>query len=92
MLALVLEDLRGDIHDSDDDALLEKALLECDGFVEEVYQTVDRFSSNINSDSKRRKTWASMKVVKREKIILALERRLEHAKSTLTLALQSSSR
>ena len=92
MLALVLEDLRRDIHDSDDHALLEKALLECDECIEEVYQTINRFSFNINSGSKRRKTWTSMKVVKREKIILTLEKHLEHAKSTLTLALQSSSR
>lgn len=91
-LSIVLNQLEVEATEGSEDQALRNALLECQTGIEDVQNSVSDLAPAFISSGKVYRTWASLKTVSRAKLVAKLEDRLEKAKTTLTLALQSSTR
>ena len=92
VISIILSQLQDELRRGEEDHIIGEALLECQNCVEEVSTSVKDLAPVFLTEGKAYKAWASLRAVNRTKLIAKLEDRLEKAKSTLSLALQSSAR
>ena len=72
----------------DKEDILWQALSFCREVMEEFKCVLAKFDVNMASNDKRRRHWASLKIVFKNQALGELERKLERAKSLLTLAVE----
>ena len=92
LLSIILNQLRKDFCDDENDVAIGLALEECKKCIQEVNDMVSDLAPAFTSGDKAYRSWTALKTVNRAKVISKLENRHEQAKTTLTLALHNSTR
>ena len=86
VIAAVLERLKYDAYEYQDDRFLRDALRSCESCAQEISKAVEELTTTSISNGKLQRVMASFRLANQEKNLAKLEGRLEKAKTTLISA------